>query len=134
MCRRKAAVGDMLSIIIGLLCMFAVMVIGMDMYRHINLAVKKARIERTYIAAMESDGYLTPAKQEELIDDLTQLGVKNISLAGTTFSAAGYGNIIVLSVSGIIDTDGIADITDKWQIIRGGSYEFKIHQQSTAKY
>lgn len=133
-CRRRAAVGDMICIIIGLVCLFAVMVVGMDMYRQINLAVKKARIERTYIAAMESEGYLTPAKQNALIDELTQLGVRNISLAGTTVSAVGYGNLVVLAVSGIIDTDGITGITDKWQIMRGGSYEFKIHQSSTAKY
>lgn len=131
---RKAAVGDMICIIIGILCLFAILIIGIDTYGQINIAVKKTRIERTYIAAMETEGFLSPEKQAELVDDLTKLGVYNISLAGTTTTEAGYGNIIILSVTGTIDTNAVNYITDNWHFIRGGSYEFKIYQESTAKY
>lgn len=131
---RKAAVGDMICVIVGILCLFAILIIGVDIFGQINTAVKKTRIERTYIAAMETEGYLSPEKQEELIDDLMELGVYNISLAGTTTTEAGYGNIIILSVTGMINTNGITGITDSWHFLRGGSYEFKIYQKSTAKY
>lgn len=133
-CRRKEAISDMLLVMLGMLGIFGLIVVGLDAFEQMNLATQKARIERTYIAAMETDGYLSPEKQSELIDDLTSLGVTNISLAGTTMQETGYGGIIVLSVTGIMHTDSVVEMTDNWNFIRGGSYEFKIYQKSTAKY
>ena len=52
---------------------------------------------------METEGYLIPTDEEQLINELKDLGVKNINLTGTTLSNVGYGNKITLSVNGDLE-------------------------------
>ena len=47
-------------------------------------------IAREYLLRMETEGYLNSTDEAELIKDLTECGVKNISLSGTTKNKVGY--------------------------------------------
>ncbi len=67
-----------------------------------NLNRKDAvrQIGRTYILAMETEGYLTSSLESRLRSDLTSKGLGNIDLSGTTVSEIGYGNTIYLCIKG----------------------------------
>jgi hypothetical protein len=130
--KRRSGVGNMLSCMLGILLLFMVVYLGLDMYARMNLAIKKSRIERKYILYMETYGYLTAEKQSGLTKELSDMGVVNISYAGTTMTPAAYGQEVVLSVSGEIHLDAIAGIQG-FSFIREGGEGFRIYQKSTAK-
>ena len=131
--KRKSGVGNMLSCMLGMLFLFMVMYLGLDMYARMNIAINKSRIERTYILYMETYGYLTPEKRDRLTKELSDMGVSNISYEGTTMSMAGYGQEIVLSVTGVLNMNSIAGVGQDFVFIRGGEENFRIYQKSTAK-
>lgn len=130
---RKRGVGNMLSCMVGMLLLFMVIYLGMDIYGRMNLAIKKSRIERTYMLYMETYGYLTPDKQAVLTEELMDIGVVNISYAGTTLTKTGYGQEVILSVTGTIRTNAVGKIAQGLSFIREGDVNFKIYQKSTAK-
>lgn len=88
---KKSGVGNMLSCMLGILFLFMVIYLGVDMYARMNIAINKSRIERKYILYMETYGYLTPEKMDRLTKELSDMGVSDISYAGTTMNMAGYG-------------------------------------------
>ncbi len=51
---------------------------------------------------IEQDGYFTQEAQDVLTAELQEIGVSNISYAGSSFSPAGYGNATTLIISGTI--------------------------------
>ena len=65
----------MLSCMLGILLLFMVVYLGLDMYARMNLAIKKSRIERKYILYMETYGYLTAEKQSGLTKELSDMGL-----------------------------------------------------------
>ena len=131
--KKKSGLGNMLSCMLGMLFLVMVMYLGLDMYARVNMAINKSRIERTYILYMETYGYLTPEKRDRLTKELSDMGVSNISYAGTTMSMAGYGQEIVLSVTGILRMNSVAEVGQNFVFVRGGEENFRIYQKSTAK-
>lgn len=134
--KKNKALADLVTCMITMLIMFVVLYLGVIICVEINLGIKKARIERTYLLAMETEGYLSAENMALMAQELADIGVINISFEGTTVTPAGYGNYVYLSVSGKIETSGIQGISaDSWSWIRGDNYiDFKIKQKSTAKY
>lgn len=57
-------------------------------------------IARKYMLIMETEGYLSVEQEQNLIADLEAENMNNISLSGTTMTEVGYGNEIVLNISG----------------------------------
>lgn len=133
--KKKKAVGSFVDCLITIVILMAIVIYSIIMYSNLNLAIQKGRIERSFILQMETEGYLSPSARDALIQRLTDLGVEQISLEGTTMSSAGYGNIITLSVTGQIKVDNIIGMKTLYEFIRGDdTNEFKIYQKSTAKY
>lgn len=62
-------------------------------------------IARQYILRMETQGYLTHADEDDLIRELEEIGLYNISLDGTTLVEAGYGEVIKLHIQGDLEMD-----------------------------
>lgn len=134
MLKKKKAFSDMIVCMITLLVMLLVLKFGLSVYQTLDNGRKKESIAREYMLAMESKGYLTQADQAALINDLTNLGVTNISFSGTTLTPAGYGQTIVLSVTGKIKAEKVVGINSDLSFIRENDYDFKIYYKSTAKY
>ena len=130
---RKKAVGNMLSCMLGILFLFIVMYLGLAIYSRLNLAIKKTGIERRYMLYMETQGYLAPERQEALKNELEAIGVENISFSGTTLMPIGYGQEVVLSVTGVIRTNGVSGITQHFSFVREVGSNFRIYRKSTAK-
>lgn len=63
------------------------------------------QIARAYLLEMETLGYLPSEEKMQLQNSLEECGLTNISFSGTTLSAAEYGDIIRLAVSGTMKVD-----------------------------
>lgn len=132
---KKEGVGNLVTCMIAIVIFMAVMGYSVVTYTNLNLAIKKGRIERSVLLQMETEGYLSAAARDELTRQLTDLGVEGISFAGTTMTPAGYGNTVILSVTGTIRTKNIIGLKNLSEFLRGSdTNEFKIYQMSTAKY
>lgn len=132
---KKEGVGNLVTCMIAMVILMAVMGYSVVTYTNLNLAIKKGRIERSVLLQMETEGYLSAAARDELIRQLTDLGVEGISFAGTTMTPAGYGNTVILSVTGTIRTKNIIGLKNLSEFLRGDdTNEFKIYQKATAKY
>lgn len=132
---KKEGVGNLVTCMIAIVILMAVMGYSVVTYTNLNLAIKKGRIERSVLLQMETEGYLSAAARDELTRQLTDLGVEGISFAGTTMTPAGYGNTVILSVTGTIRTKNIIGLKNLSEFLWGSdTNEFKIYQMSTAKY
>lgn len=132
---KKEGVGNLVTCMIAIVIFMAVMGYSVVTYTNLNLAIKKGRIERSVLLQMETEGYLSAAARDELTRQLADLGVEGISFAGTTMTPAGYGNTVILSVTGTIRTKNIIGLKNLSEFLRGSdTNEFKIYQMSTAKY
>ena len=132
---KKEGVGNLVTCMIAIVILMAVMGYSVVTYTNLNLAIKKGRIERSVLMQMETEGYLSAAARDALPRQLTDLGVEGISFAGTTMTPAGYGNTVILSVTGTIRMKNIIGLKNLSEFLRGSdANEFKIYQMSTAKY
>ena len=132
---KKSAVGNFISCMISIIILMMLMVFSISTYFNLDLAIRKGRIERSFLLQMEAEGYLSPSAQDALTRQLSDLGVEQLSYAGTTLSPAGYGNVVVLSVTGRIKFNNIIGMKNLFEFLRGeDTVDFKIYQKSTAKY
>lgn len=117
-CRQEGTVGNIMITGIFILAMAVVMLAFLDDMRLIQQKAEVDQLARRYILRMETVGGLTPEDREDLLRELSEQGVTEIDLAGTTTEAAGYGTKIVLQICGKL----------------GGKYAFEEKRVSTAKY
>ncbi|MBL4932274.1 hypothetical protein [Clostridium paridis] len=89
--------------LISLVAIFIVIMVFIVTNASLEKKDKVDIIVRDYLLSMETEGYLIPTDEEQLVNELKDLGVKNINLTGTTLSNVGYGNKITLSVSGDLE-------------------------------
>lgn len=76
-------------------------------YAQITNQNKVERVYRKYLLRMETEGCLTASMEGELVAELTSLGLKNISLSGSSNSPVGYGGEITLHIEGDLPVDQI---------------------------
>ncbi|MCD7862782.1 MAG: hypothetical protein LUG61_04545 [Lachnospiraceae bacterium] len=85
------------------------------------------QLAREYLLIMETEGYLSAGRQEELTASLTQAGLGGISLDGTTVTEVSYGDRITLSISGTLPQTILGRSNLSWDL------PVSIHLSSTAK-
>lgn len=117
-CGQEGSIGDLLSVGLCILAMITVMISFMDCMSLVNRKTAAGQIARNYILRMETVGYLTEADEALLRRELSESGITDIDLTGTTRQQAGYGTEIMLRIRGKI----------------GGNYGFEELRVSTAKY
>lgn len=117
-CRQEGNVGNIMITGIFILAMTVVMLAFLDDMCLIQQKAEVDQLARRYILRMETVGGLTPEDREDLLRELSEQGVTEIDLAGTTSEAAGYGAKIVLRICGKL----------------GGKHAFEEKRVSTAKY
>lgn len=101
--KKDGSIGRMALPIISLIATFIIMLTYMSASSDADKKNKVDIIAREYLLRMESEGKLTTADETDLLKDLEEAGVKNISLTGTTFNDVGYSNRITLTISGEIE-------------------------------
>lgn len=91
------------------------------------------QLSRRYILRMETEGCLDSALESSLRADLTDAGMSNISLTGTTTSEVDYGNVIILKISGDLDINSYST-TGFLKLVRNNTtLPLNIELASTAK-
>lgn len=100
------------------LAMISIMVCFMHSTKLIHNRHEVTQLARQYILRMETIGYLTDKDRQSLRKDLENLGVSDISFAGSTMMPMGYGAMIRLQITGNIE----------------GEYGFVEKRCTTAKY
>lgn len=131
--------GSIINAISGIFVLLTVAILTLSCLYILQVASLKEdirQIARGYVLEMETVGYLTPESRSALILELGNKKLTNIDLAGSSFSAVGYGNDIVLSIKGtlpsrVLDTSAgdmlsFLFVDDGWDI--------SVYLQSTAKY
>lgn len=111
-------IGDFLMICICMLMLTVLLTAYMDSVRLIDEKAEINQIARKYILKMESMGTLTESDRVRLCTELEEAGATEVSLEGSTFESAGYGEPIVLHIRGKLR----------------GIYAFEEKRVSTAKY
>lgn len=106
-------IGNMIVIIT--LILVAIMLIMSYASWHSQLSAKDTvdLIADSYIRSMESSGYLTDVQQEQLLNELDASGVTDIDLTGTTTTSSGYGQKIVLHITGTLHFNGSHLVIDE---------------------
>lgn len=100
--KSKGSIMDFMS---PLLCFLAFTIIATAFFSIMKTVSNKdevSQVARQYILRMETVGYLTDSDRTSMIQTLTDIGVSNIDISGTTTSDVGYGNPIILSIKGTL--------------------------------
>ena len=114
----RGSVANIMVTGIFILAMLTLMLAFMDDIQLIHQKSEIDQLARSYILRMETTGGLSYEDEEVLLRELSECGVEEPDLSGTTFGEAGYGSKIVLRIRGIL----------------GGKHEFDERRVSTAKY
>ncbi len=113
-----------------LLCAFLVIIFGA--FSGISDKWGMRQVAREYSLLMETEGYLKPADQANLISELQSYGLYDISLSGTTTREVNYGDRIYLCITGKYDerilafAGGLSKVTTR-------TTNLTINRQTTAK-
>lgn len=79
----------------------AMAVVVMAAFHSMSLMLCKldvSQVARKYILVMETKGCLTSGDRTQLLDELEDLGLKEIELTGTTQNPVNYGDTIFLKI------------------------------------
>lgn len=135
---RKKHKGSTMEAIFVLFIIMALAIVMSAFIFILQLASKKEDVKelgRNYLLVAETYGYVPPASKTELIQKLTDLGATDIDLNGTTFTDAGYGNPVYISIQCNLHVN-ILDTTEndmlQFSFIDNG-HPVAVHKMSTAK-
>lgn len=123
---------NMLVMLLNMIVVCAFLVVIFGAFAGISDKWGMRQVAREYTLIMETEGYLTSEDQANLISELENYGLYNISLSGTTISEAEYGDRIYLCINGTYDDNvlafagGISKITEH-------TSQISINRQTTAK-
>lgn len=98
--KKKGSVAKFGIPLFTMIAIFSIIVMFITYLNDLDKKDSVSIIAREYLLKMETVGYLNSTDEAELYKDLEELGVKNISIQGTTRSKVGYGKKITLSIKG----------------------------------
>jgi len=131
--KKKASIMEnMIVMLLSMILLCAFLVIIFGAFSGISDKWGMRQVAREYTLIMETEGYLTPADQANLISELQGYGLYDISLSGTTTREVDYGNRIYLCIKGKYNDNilafagGISKVTEHTSVIT-------INRQTTAK-
>lgn len=120
--KSRGSVTNIVTLFIFIVGMTVVMLAFYDCIGLLKTREEISQIVRRYILVAETEGYLSSDERLKMTEELKLAGLTDIDLTGTTFTGAGYGNLINVKVSG--------KVTSKL----GGPFEVVEERASTAKY
>ncbi len=115
--REEGNLSELLGTGICILAMTVLMVFYMESVELIQQKTTVSQLARRYILRMETVGFLTEQDEQILCRELTDVGVTEIDLSGSTRNQVAYGETITLHIGGRLKE----------------KYEFEEQRMSTAK-
>ena len=116
--KERGNVGELMAVGLCILALAVMLFSYLDSARLLQDKMQIGQLARKYILRMETVGRLEDGDRARLYQELLDMGVTQIQLDGSTLLPVGYGEEIVLEISGKIE----------------GQYEFTERRMSTAKY
>ena len=123
---------NMIVMLLNMIVVCAFLVIIFGAFAGISDKWGMRQVAREYTLIMETEGYLKPEDQANLISELESYGLYNISLSGTTTSEVEYGDRIYLKISGTYDDNILAFASGISKVTEHPS-QITINRQTTAK-
>lgn len=111
--KSPANVMNLVTIGMAILAITIVVMVYLQCTELLLLKLEVSQVSRKYILKMETEGYLTPHNQNELLLELKELGLKNVELTGTTLLPVVYGDTIILRIKGNIQKN-MLDYEEVW--------------------
>lgn len=93
--------GNIMDFMTAGITVIAMAVVVMAAFYSMGLMLMKldvSQVARKYILVMETKGCLTNEDRAQLLDELSDLGLKEIELVGTTQNPVSYGDTILLKI------------------------------------
>lgn len=133
--KRKGSIVDILPSMIMVIAAVMLIMVFFDLYQILSLNEDVKQIARKYMLTMETMGYLDPANQTTLVQELSDLQVTDIDLTGSTMSDAEYGNAVYLQISCKLPMEQLnMDGYDMLQFVfQDKSIPIRVRRMSTAK-
>lgn len=133
--KRKGSIVDILPSMIMVIAAVMLIMVFFDLYQILSLNEDVKQIARKYMLTMETMGYLDPANQTTLVQELSDLQVTDIDLTGSTMSDAEYGNAVYLQISSKLPMEQLnMDGYDMLQFVfQDKSIPIRVRRMSTAK-
>lgn len=132
--KSNGSIIDILSVGICILSMTVIMMACFNSMQLVNQKAEISQLARKYILRMETVGYLTANDKAELYQNLLDMGIRAIDFEGTTMNQVGYGNPVILCITGAIV--GKENNTEKGileTVFPDKEYAFRELRMSTAK-
>lgn len=101
----QGAVEKLLPVFMSIGMVFGLILLSGKLSGMIREYERINQISRAYLLEMETLGYLPNEERLQLQNRLEECGLSNINFSGTTLSAAEYGDMIRLVVSGTMQFD-----------------------------
>ena len=133
--KRKGSIVDILPSMIMVIAAVMLIMVFFDLYQILSLNEDVKQIARKYMLTMETMGYLDPANQTTLVQELSDLQVTDIDLTGSTMSDAEYGKAVYLQISCKLPMEQLnMDGYDMLQFVfQDKSIPIRVRRMSTAK-
>ena len=133
--KRKGSIVDILPSMIMVIAAVMLIMVFFDLYQILSLNEDVKQIARKYMLTMETMGYLDPANQTTLVQELSDLQVTDIDLTGSTMSDAEYGHAVYLQISCKLPMEQLnMDGYDMLQFVfQDKSIPIRVRRMSTAK-
>lgn len=133
----KKSGGSVTELLTTGICVIAMSIIVMSFLNNVQLVHKRAEVSqlaRKYILRMETLGFLRDEDKEGLVRELDLIGIKDISLSGTTLHQVDYGNTITLSIQGTIQGKAAAAGSGLFSMsFQNRDFSFRENRMTTAK-
>lgn len=112
--KSKGNVMDLVTIGITILAMSIVVMAYLECSGLMMKKLEISQVSRRYILKMETLGYLNEQDRQEMIAELTNLGMQGIDISGSTLQQVQYGDTIVLRIKGTIGARTIENAKGVW--------------------
>lgn len=133
----KSSPGNIMDFLTVGIALLAISILVMASFSSMGLMLKKLEVSQTarkYILVMETKGCLTEDVRQQMFTELSELGLREIDIAGTTMQPVEYGDTITLRIRGKITGNELMLGDNMWS---GGfevrSYYVEETRMSTAK-
>ncbi|MDR2043213.1 MAG: hypothetical protein LBQ15_02385 [Clostridium sp.] len=131
--KRQGSAMDVLPPVVCMLALSIVMLAYLNIMELVNRREDVGQIARQYILRMETAGCLGPQDRAAMLHALAEAGLESVTLDGTTLSGAGYGNPVVLCISGELAAEGVAGGSLFRMAFARQAFRVRVTKMSTAK-
>lgn len=132
--KKKKGMSEFLATIVCLGVLFTFVMAMIYAYGGILKEDNINRIHRKYLLSMEREGYLTPAYEAALRNELAMYGAINVDLSGTSNSPVGYGKKVILKIQCDIPVKSVKMTGGIVGTSSGGYKHVVVEKEATAFY